>query len=131
MAIVVTNQPDLTTGKQTPDVLEAIHDYLRQETGVDDIFVCPHVDGDGCDCRKPKPGMLRAAAEKWDIDLSRSVMVGDRWRDIGAGKAVGCSTVFIEYGYAEDAPPDPDFVGSSLEAVVPFILEELKRQSGD
>ena len=130
LTIVVTNQPDLSSGKQNSETLHAIHDHLREKTGVDDILVCPHLDADGCDCRKPKPGMLHGAARKWDIDLARSMMVGDRWRDIGAGQAAGCATVFIEYGYAEDAPSNPDCVGASLDEVVPFIVKELKRRSG-
>jgi D-glycero-D-manno-heptose 1,7-bisphosphate phosphatase len=128
LTIVVTNQPDITTGKQSPEVLAAMHNILRRKMGVDDIFVCTHLDSDGCGCRKPKPGMLLAAAEKWGIDLQRSVMVGDRWRDVGAGKAAGCATVFIEYGYAELSPEGPDAVATSLADSVPFILEELKRR---
>ena len=131
LAIVVTNQPDITTGKQKPGVLAAMHEILRSELGVDDIFVCCHLDTDGCDCRKPKPGMLHAAAEKWDIDLSRSVMVGDRWRDVGAGKTAGCATVFIEYGYLEPNLEIADSIAVSLDEAVPFILEELKRRNRD
>jgi D-glycero-D-manno-heptose 1,7-bisphosphate phosphatase len=59
------------------------------------------VDADGCDCRKPSPGMLRQAAQRWDVDLERSFVVGDRWRDIDAGRAAGCYTVLIERAYSK------------------------------
>lgn len=102
LAIVVTNQPDIATGKNSWEVLNAMHARLAAEVGVDDIFVCPHTDADGCGCRKPKPGLILAAAAKWGIDPRRSVMVGDRWSDIAAGRAAGCRTVFIDRGYTKD-----------------------------
>ena len=69
------------------------------------MVVCPHDDGDALHCRKPQPGLLhRRRASRWDVDLSRSVMVGDRWRDIEAGKAAGTRTVFLDRGYDERAP---------------------------
>jgi D-glycero-D-manno-heptose 1,7-bisphosphate phosphatase len=115
LVIVVTNQPDLSTGKNTPEVIEAMHARLRDELGVDDIMVCPHTDKAGCDCRKPKPGLLIQAAEKWGIDLARSVMVGDRWRDVDAGRAAGCTTVHIDCGYeGEPAPKGADLTVATL-----------------
>jgi D-glycero-D-manno-heptose 1,7-bisphosphate phosphatase len=89
---------------------------------VDDIRVCYHIDADGCACRKPKPGMLLGAANALGIDLADSFMVGDRWRDVEAGRAAGCRTVFIDYGYAEKQPDNPDFTVSSLFEAVPLIL---------
>jgi D-glycero-D-manno-heptose 1,7-bisphosphate phosphatase len=73
---------------------------------VEDIFVCGHLGSAGCDCRKPKPGMLRAAADKWAIDLRRSFVVGDRWVDIDAGRTVGCYTVLIERPYSGETAAD-------------------------
>lgn len=126
LVIVVTNQPDLTTGKNSPAVIEAMHRRLTDELGVDDIFTCPHTEDQGCDCRKPKPGLLLQAARKWNIDLTRSVMVGDRWRDVDAGKAAGCATVHIDHGYAgEPAPEGADLTVDSLVAASEFILAEL------
>jgi len=125
--IVVTNQPDVRTGKQRQDVVEKMHRALLDELPIDDIGVCYHINEDQCSCRKPKPGMLFAAAEKWNIDLSISFMVGDRWRDVEAGRAAGCRTVFIDYKYAEKQPEQPDCVVTSLLDAVPFLLEsELK-----
>lgn len=102
--IVVTNQPDVATGKQRQTEVEAMHAHLARLLPVDDIFVCYHVDDDGCACRKPKPGMLIRAAAKHNIDLGQSYLVGDRWRDIAAGQAAGCHSFFIDYGYAEPRP---------------------------
>lgn len=99
--IVVTNQPDVGAGRQSRAVVEAMHAFLRERLGLDDIRVCYHTDADACDCRKPKPGMLLAAASDWRIDLQRSFMVGDRWRDIDAGKAAGCRTLLVGGGYDE------------------------------
>ena len=98
--IVVTNQPEIGRGRLAPGTLAAMHAQLRRAVPVEDIFVCPHDGAVGCDCRKPRPGMLRAAADKWGIDLWKSFMVGDRWQDIDAGRAVGCYTVLIERPYS-------------------------------
>ena len=121
--IIVTNQPDVQTGKQERAVVEAMHQSLMRDLPIDDIRVCYHIDEDECMCRKPKPGMLVEAAEQWGIDLSASFMVGDRWRDIEAGQAVGCRTIFIDYGYSEKQPDQPDHIVSSLAEAVPFILK--------
>ena len=114
--IVATNQPDVATGRQTRETVEAIHAHLRATLPVDDIRVCYHVDGDGCACRKPKPGMLLDAAKAWGIALGESVMVGDRWRDIDAGRAAGCRTILVESGYDERQ-------AEGFDAAVPSLLE--------
>ncbi len=108
LIIVVTNQPDVAAGRQSRDVVDAMHDALRGELDIDDIKVCFCVEGPHCECYKPKPGMLLEAAREWRIDLSRSYMVGDRWRDIGAGMAAGCYSIFIDKGYSEREPDAPD-----------------------
>ena len=123
--IVITNQPDISTGKQSVEILDAMHARLTEELGIDDIFVCPHVDNHHCDCRKPRPGLILAAAQKWDVDCSRSIMAGDRWRDVDAGRAAGCATVFIDHGYAEDQPERVDIVVSSLADAEGFIMRFL------
>ncbi len=98
LAILVTNQPDVKYGKITKEDFE----YIQGEVAAlsfDDIFLCPHGREDGCDCKKPKPGMLLTAAKKWEIDLAQSFMVGDSAADVGAGKAAGCKTILLDYGY--------------------------------
>lgn len=127
--IVVTNQPEVARGRLSRDAVEAIHEFLRGRLPLDDVRVCYHDDGAGCDCRKPKPGMLLAAAEAWGIDLSRSFMVGDRWRDIEAGRRAGCTTVFIDYQYDEQRPEDVDFETDSLLSASEWILSAARLKS--
>lgn len=95
---VVTNQPDVARGLMTQDALDAMHARLRSALPLDDLGVCPHDDADGCACRKPKDGLLRALARRWDVDLARSFLIGDSWRDVGAGRAAGCRTVLVASG---------------------------------
>jgi D-glycero-D-manno-heptose 1,7-bisphosphate phosphatase len=122
--IVVTNQPDVGAGRQQQDVVEAIHDHMRHRLPLDEVRVCYHVDADGCECRKPKPGMLLGAAAAWQIDLGRSFMVGDRWRDIEAGRAAGCRTILIGSGYAERPATGFDQQVESLLEASRFILNQ-------
>jgi len=121
--IVVTNQPDVATGKQRREVVEAMHEHLLATLAIDDVKVCYHVDADGCDCRKPKPGMLLAAAQDHGIDLARSSLVGDRWRDVEAGQRAGCANYLIDYGYDEKRPAKPYVAVKSLFAAVDLILQ--------
>lgn len=81
---------------------------------------------DNCACRKPKPGMLVDLAARFAVDLERSVMVGDRWRDVEAGKRAGCGTVFIDYEYDEERPSGADFICRSLAEALPWILSYRK-----
>lgn len=116
--VVITNQPDVARGTTPRAVVDAINARLREELTLDDVLVCAHDDADGCDCRKPKPGLIRAGARRHGVDLARSYLVGDRWRDVEAGAAAGCRTVLVDRGYAErSASVAPDArVASVLEA---------------
>jgi D-glycero-D-manno-heptose 1,7-bisphosphate phosphatase len=122
MAVVVTNQPDIARGAMTTGEVAAINDVISACTGVDVVVVCPHDDADGCDCRKPLPGMILAAAEAHRIDLRHSVMIGDRWRDIEAGRAAGLPTVLVDRGYDERRPIGASLVVDELADAVPWIL---------
>ncbi len=124
LIVVVTNQPDVATGVQRREVVEAMHDKLIEAGICDDVKTCYHTDADGCDCRKPKPGMLIEAAREWQIDLARSFMVGDRWRDVAAGKAAGCYTFLVDCQYRERQADDPDAVVASLEEAGRLILQK-------
>lgn len=126
--IVVTNQPDIATGKQRPAVLEALHFRLKAELALDAIKVCPHLDAARCACRKPAPGLLLEAASEFNIDLAASFMVGDRWRDIAAGQNVGCRCFFIDYGYDEKRPENPFITVESLSKAVDLILATIHSQ---
>jgi D-glycero-D-manno-heptose 1,7-bisphosphate phosphatase len=119
--IVVTNQPDVARGKQTREGVQAIHDYLATQIDVDEFRVCFHDDADGCACRKPKPGLLTAAPAH---ALERSIVVGDRWRDIEAGRRAGCrAAVFVDYEYDEPTLVDADTRVRSLAEAADWILK--------
>lgn len=123
--IVVTNQPDLATGKQRREEIEALHESLLTELAIDAFKVCGHVEADACACRKPKPGLLLEAAREYGINMGQSYMVGDRWRDVAAGQLAGCRTCFfIDYGYAEKRPEQPFVVVKSLENSVQYMLAD-------
>ena len=122
--VCVTNQPDIARGTQDPAIVVAINDRLRALLGLHEVVVCPHDDADGCLCRKPLPGMILDAARRQDLDVARSITVGDRWRDIEAGRAAGTWTVFIDRGYDEQQPTDPDLTVKELKEAVPWIIDK-------
>jgi D-glycero-D-manno-heptose 1,7-bisphosphate phosphatase len=122
LVIVVTNQPDVATGITPRDTVDTMHGEIRRRLGVDDIEVCFHTDRDDCACRKPKPGMLLEASGKHGIDLRRSWMVGDRWRDVDAGREAGCATVFIDYDFVQERPVKADKIVRSLDEATEYIL---------
>lgn len=120
--IVVTNQPDVARGRQSIAVIEEMHRRLQAALPVDDVLVCFHDEADNCQCRKPRPGLLIEAQRKYDLDLSRSFLIGDRWKDVDAGNAAGCRTVFIDYNYNERGPStEPSVRVSSLRGAVEWI----------
>jgi D-glycero-D-manno-heptose 1,7-bisphosphate phosphatase len=133
LLILITNQPDVARGSQDRGTVEAINSYLSNRLPIDDCLVCYHDDRDGCDCRKPRPGLILRAAELYSIDLEKSFLIGDRWRDIDAGYAAGCRTVLINRGYQERGPANaPDACVSDLRDAVEWILiqpEESSRNS--
>jgi D-glycero-D-manno-heptose 1,7-bisphosphate phosphatase len=125
--IVVTNQPDVARGVTTKTIVNAIHDFLFDVLPLDEIRVCFHDDVDRCACRKPKPGLL--LQPPW-YDVAASIMVGDRWRDVEAGRAAGCrATILIDYGYDEPIPNQPDVRVASLTEATDWILKTLPRPS--
>ena len=124
LLVVATNQPDVGRGSLRKEIVDAIHALMVKQLPIDRVEVCFH-PGHGsshCDCRKPKPGMLKHAAQELNIDLSRSWMVGDRWRDIDCGHAAGCKTIFIDRGYAEELKQKPDFSARNLAEAADIIL---------
>jgi len=121
--VVVTNQPDVARGEVAEDVVVAINDRLASILPIDEFRVCWHDDADGCDCRKPKPGLLTRPPL---YDLSQSVIVGDRWRDIEAGKRAGCrAAILIDYAYDEGHPIEPDVRLGSLSEAADWILQTM------
>jgi D-glycero-D-manno-heptose 1,7-bisphosphate phosphatase len=122
LLIVVTNQPDVARGTRSIADVESINNYLQRVLPIDEFRSCYHDNDDGCDCRKPLPGALLAAAKTHDIDLLASYMVGDRWRDTEAGERAGCQTIFIDYGYSEKQPQKIGFRVQSLAEAANIIL---------
>jgi len=128
LLLVVTNQPDVARGTQSPAVVEQIHEALRASLPIDDFLVCFHDDRDNCACRKPRPGLLIEAASKYGLDLPECYVIGDRWRDMDAGHAARCATILIDCGYDERGPSaEPDARVSSLREAVGWVTRRLAR----
>lgn len=122
LLICVTNQPDVARGTTKRQTVEAINRFIAGKIGIDRFEVCYHDDADGCDCRKPKPGLIIAAAQELDIDLGRSFMIGDRWKDVEAGKHAGCRTIFVDYSYDEAMRSEPDYRVRQVADAADIIL---------
>jgi D-glycero-D-manno-heptose 1,7-bisphosphate phosphatase len=122
LLIVITNQPDVARGITRKEVVEEINTFLTSSLCIDEFRTCYHDSNDNCSFRKPEPGALIAAARKYHIDLDKSFMVGDRWRDVEAGQRAGCKTCFIDYGYAERQPENIDFRVRSLFEAAQIIV---------
>jgi D-glycero-D-manno-heptose 1,7-bisphosphate phosphatase len=122
--VVATNQPDVGRGTQAQAAVEAMHAHLRELIPeIARIEVCYDPGrGEPSRRRKPAPGMLTDAAAALGLDPARSWMIGDRWRDIDAGHAAGCRTIFIDWGYAEALRQAPDFTVRSFAEAAGIIL---------
>ena len=99
LLVLATNQPGISRGTLTWDVLREMHQRLGAVVPLDGLYVCPHTDADGCACRKPKPGLLLQAASDLSIDLSESFFVGDTDRDTRAGESAGVPTILLDCEY--------------------------------
>jgi D-glycero-D-manno-heptose 1,7-bisphosphate phosphatase len=122
--VVATNQPDVGRGKVPQAAIEAMHvSLLELIPEIDRIEVCYDPGrGEPSRRRKPEPGMLLDAAAALGIDLQRSWMIGDRWRDVDCGKRAGVKTVFIDFGYSEKLSATPDFSVRTFPEAVAAIL---------
>jgi D-glycero-D-manno-heptose 1,7-bisphosphate phosphatase len=120
--VIVTNQPDVGAGKLARSTVEAMHLHLRNKLPIDTVKVCYHTEEENCDCRKPRPGMILDAASEFAIDLGKSYLVGDRWRDVEAAQAAGCRALFIDYAYSEKKPDKPYVAVNSLAEAALLIL---------
>ncbi len=119
--VVVTNQPDVARGTQRREVVDAINAALAAALPLDEIRVCDHDDSDRCACRKPAPGLLTRAPYH---DLLRSVIVGDRWRDVEAGRRAGVGgVVLLDRGYSERIRHEPDVRVKTLSEAADWILQ--------
>ncbi|MDB2363384.1 HAD-IIIA family hydrolase [Candidatus Pelagibacter bacterium] len=121
LIIVVSNQPDIKNGKLSIYSLNLMNSIIKKFFLVDEIYICTHGKNDNCQCRKPKPGMLIEASKKWNIELSRSYIVGDRWKDIEAGKSMNCTTIFIDYNYDEPKPKNCNYIFLGISKMIKSI----------
>ena len=119
--IIFTNQPDVARGFLKMPELEKMHNFIIKELLADEIKFCPHDDSDNCSCRKPKPGLILQVAQKWGIDLEQSYVIGDSWKDIGAGKSAGCKTFLLNREYNKDTNCNHDFAVNNIEEAVEII----------
>jgi D-glycero-D-manno-heptose 1,7-bisphosphate phosphatase len=133
--IVVTNQSGVGRGMFAESMVHIVHEEMTQQIAaagahLTAIYYCPHTSDDDCECRKPKPGMIRQAAREHDVDLARSFVVGDRYGDVELAQANGGCGVLVRTGYgAEDLRVNgaswarqPDFVADDLADAVDWIL---------
>ncbi len=141
--VVVTNQAGVARGYFTEGCVQHIHAVMQQrlqheQAYVDAFYYCPHHPTEGigsykieCNCRKPKPGMLKAAAREFRIDLSHSFIVGDQLSDLAAGHAVGCRGVLVQTGFGYESqkalanyPFQPDFIAADILEACRWILQQ-------
>ena len=123
--IVITNQPDIKSGKLNKYTLKVINLIIKKKFCIDDIFICIHGKNENCHCRKPKPGMIIKASEKWNINLKKSFFVGDRWKDMQAGEIMGCKTIFIDYDYNETQPKSYSYKFKTIGLMIKKIKKIL------
>jgi D-glycero-D-manno-heptose 1,7-bisphosphate phosphatase len=121
--VVVTNQPDIARGAVPRRVVDSMNGWLSTVLPLDAVLTCAHDDADRCQCRKPLPGLIMQAAQELHLECAASYMIGDRWRDIEAGRRAGCKTFFIDCGYDEQLPQSYDFRVSSLPEAARIILQ--------
>ena len=128
LLFVATNQPDVARRLVPRTTVEAIHLAISAALPLDGILVCYHSDEDGCECRKPLPGLLLQAARRHRIELARSFMIGDRWRDVDAGHNAGCQSILVEGAYRERNPArKPEARVKSLRAAANWILHSISK----
>jgi D-glycero-D-manno-heptose 1,7-bisphosphate phosphatase len=126
---IATNQPDVGRGILAREKVEEMHKAVLRLVPIDGVFVCYHAGethGEPCVCRKPKPGMLLAAAKEFGVDLAQSFMIGDRWRDMECGRRAGCRTIFVDWNYQETRGQEPDFEVANLMEAANIIVSKTE-----
>jgi D-glycero-D-manno-heptose 1,7-bisphosphate phosphatase len=139
LVVVITNQSGVGRGYFPESLVRAVHERMIQQLAaeharLDAVYYCPHSGADGCDCRKPKPGMLERAAREHQLDLRRSFVVGDRYRDVELAHRVGALSVLVRTGYGEGEltwhaakwPQPADFVAKDLAEASGWILRQIR-----
>jgi len=128
LIFVVTNQPDVELGTQTKSAVKEIHMWLMNKLPLDDISVAySRLEPNGISRYKPSPEMLKELARKYNTNLNQSFLIGDRWRDIGAGENAGCKTILIDYNYQESNPFIPTWTVTNFMDAIEIIKDEAKK----
>ena len=133
--IIVTNQSGIGRGYFSEGRLAQIHERLIQllaeeDIRLDGIFYCPHTPYDGCDCRKPRSGLLLQAAQRFQFDPAQCFVVGDKPCDIDLGKAVGATTILVKTGYGaeicQQESINPDYLVDTAKDVAFTIQQHIQ-----
>ncbi|MBU4413817.1 MAG: D-glycero-beta-D-manno-heptose 1,7-bisphosphate 7-phosphatase [Proteobacteria bacterium] len=138
VVIIITNQSVINRNMVSLDGLEYINSMMKSafKSGggeIKDIFYCPHIPEDRCDCRKPEPGLIYRAQKTYHIDLANSVMVGDSVKDIMCARNAGCGlSILVKTGNGVDAEKIlaqkkifPDYVAENLLDAAKWIVSQL------
>ena len=131
--IVITNQSGISRGYFSEETLEKIHNKMKEELSkkdafIDAIYFCPHHPDENCKCRKPQPGLLKTAIKEFDVDVSKSFIIGDRMLDIEAGNKVGCKTILVPEkkeivkNEMEKSNITPDYIANDFVKGVEWII---------
>ena len=119
LLFIISNQPDIARGNVKKGTTEEINKILYEKFPIKEIKFCPHDDRDNCDCRKPKPGMILELSKKWNIDLEKSFLIGDSWKDIEASKKADCTGILVDKEYNKEV--DAKYRVFDLESSVELI----------
>lgn len=126
LLIATTNQPGVSRGHIHRREIDYMHMMMLKALPLDDIFMCLHDEADRCPCRKPKPGLFREAAFKWQIDLDHSFVISDKWQDAKAAHNAGCTSILISSPW--NGSDHHDYIVDSLENAVMKVLQ-LQQQN--
>jgi D-glycero-D-manno-heptose 1,7-bisphosphate phosphatase len=121
LVIVTTNQPGLSRGTQSRRELDLMHGMMRRKFPIDDLFICPHDEMDRCPCRKPKPGLIKEAIWKWQLDMDRSFVISDKWQDAQAAHVMGCTSILLQSPW--NGKGHHDFVLPDIPSLAQKILQ--------
>jgi len=120
LLFIISNQPDIARGNVKKGTTEKINKILYEKFPIDEIVICPHDDKDNCNCRKPKPGMILGLKEKYNIDLKKSFIIGDGWKDMKVGKNACVKSILINREYNREV--EAEYRANDLESAVKLIF---------
>ena len=125
LIFVITNQPDVKKGLMQMEDLNLMHQYLKENLPIKEIYTCLHLKEENCFCRKPSDYFIKKAKIKYGIDLKKSILIGDRESDIRAGNSSGCYSLFIDRNYNENKPVNYKKKFYSFNQAAKFIISEI------